>query len=47
MFFRKDITFFAAKGYSDEVCGLTLTMVNELEIAAVESAVGTAGSEGE
>ena len=46
-FFRNDITFFAAKGYSDEVCGLILTMVNELETAAEESVVGTAGSEGE
>ena len=33
--------------YSDNVCGLPLTMVNELETTAVESAVGTAGSEGE
>lgn len=46
-FFRKDITFFTAKGYSDEVCGLTLSMVNKLETAAVESIVGTTGSEGE
>ena len=46
-FFRNDITFFTAKGYSYEVCGMPLTMVNELETAAVESAAGTAGSEGE
>lgn len=51
VFFRKDITFLAARGYSDrdsdEVCELVITMVTESETEAVASAVGTTGSEAE
>ena len=45
VFFRNDITFLAAKVYSDEVCEVVLAMVTESETEAVESAVGTTRSE--
>ena len=45
VFFRNDITFLAAKVYSNEVCEVVLAMVTESETEAVESAVGATGSE--
>lgn len=45
VFFRNDIMFLAAKGYSDEICELVLAMITESETEAVESAVGITGSE--